>query len=282
MLLHRPVEPARLSGHLILAGKQSFAYAVHRYAYSKGSQERVARLPAHLAHPLQDDFAVVNHVIGPSLQGQRQNGGELGRVLPVDIPGRGSVVVFTRRLRPINTPSPLDHIEVKLQNTPLAEDQLGHRNKRDFGSLAQDRAARSEEKILHKLLRNGGPAAKAAAFHVVFRSDLYCVPVESMMLIKARVFRSDHGMLEIGRDTAQRNEFVTFAIRRPVNPGLHATLHVHRGGRWVEPSGSHQHQRRERPKKRRSDEKPPNEGPEQVLSKNYLWRRAWVFRHASE
>ncbi len=39
---------------------------------------RVARLPTHLAHALQYDFAVMNHAIGLSLPGQRQNCGELG------------------------------------------------------------------------------------------------------------------------------------------------------------------------------------------------------------
>ena len=158
----------------------------------------VTRLPTHPAHPLQYDFAVVNHVIGPSLQGQRQNCSKLGRLLQVDIASRGSVVVFTCRLRPINAPAPFDLIEVEFQNAPLTEDQFGDRDKRNFGSLAEDRAARSEEKIFHKLLRNGGPSANAAAFHIVFSSDLYRVPIESMMLIKALVFRSDDSMPEIG------------------------------------------------------------------------------------
>ena len=36
---------------------------------------------------------------------------------------------------------------------------------------------------------------------------------------------SDVGrVLEIGRDLAERNEFVAFAIRRVVNPGLQAAL----------------------------------------------------------
>jgi hypothetical protein len=38
---------------------------------------------------------------------------------------------------------------------------------------------------------------------------------------------------------AQRNEFVSLAIRRVVNPGLQAAFHVHRGGRWVDPPGSY-------------------------------------------
>jgi len=56
-----------------------------------------------------------------------------------------------------------------------------------------------------------------------------------MVLVEARVFRGDDSMLEIGRDLAQRNEFV----RRVVNPSLQAALQVHRGGWWVDPPGSH-------------------------------------------
>jgi hypothetical protein len=76
-----------------------------------------------------------------------------------------------------------------------------------------------------------------------------------MVLVEARVFRCDDRMLKIGRDLPQRNEFVSFVIRRVVNPGLQAPLHVHRGGRWVDPPGSHKDQHRNRPKKRHSDEK---------------------------
>jgi hypothetical protein len=38
-----------------------------------------------------------------------------------------------------------------------------------------------------------------ATFHIVFSSDLHRVPVESVMLVEARVFRSDDSMLKSGR-----------------------------------------------------------------------------------
>src|SRR4029077_18571287 len=98
--------------------------------------------PTQLAHPLQDESAVPTHVLGPTLQGQRQNCGKLSRLLPIDIPGRSSVVVTTRRLRTIYTRTPLDYVEVDLQNALLAEDQFGNRDKRELGTLAEDRAAR--------------------------------------------------------------------------------------------------------------------------------------------
>src|SRR6516162_8909019 len=143
---------------------------------------RVARSPTHLAHPLQDKPAVVNHVIGPSLQGQRQDCGELGRLLPVDIPGRDLVVVTTCRLGTIDARTPFDHVQVQLQYAPLAEDQFGHRDQRELGALAEDRAARSEEQVLYQLLGNGGSSANTSAFHIVFSSNLDRVPIKPMML----------------------------------------------------------------------------------------------------
>src|SRR5580704_19007007 len=162
----------------------------------QGSEQCDARLPTHLAHPLLDESAVVIHVIGPSLQGQRQNCGELGRLLPVDTPGRGSVVVTTRRLRTIDTRAPFDHVEVEFQNALLAEDQFGHRDKSELGALAEDGPAGSEEEVFYQLLRKGRPTANAAAFHIVFSSEFHRVPIESMMLVEARVFRGDDSMLE--------------------------------------------------------------------------------------
>ncbi|HXI75190.1 MAG TPA: hypothetical protein VNG94_06355, partial [Pyrinomonadaceae bacterium] len=35
------------------------------------------------------------------------------------------------------------------------------------------------------------------AFHIVFSSDLHRVPIESMMLVEASVFRGDDSMLDL-------------------------------------------------------------------------------------
>ena len=191
-----------------------------------------------MAHALEDESAVAHHVIGPSLEGQRENGGELGGLLAVDIPGGNSVVITAGRLRTINTRAPFDDIKVEFENAPLAEDQFGHRDQGELSALAEDGAAGSEEQVFDQLLGEGGASAKATAFHVVFRSDLDRLPIESVMLVEARVFRGDDGMLEIERDLAEGNEFVSLMIRRVLKPGLEAALHLHRGGRWVDPPGS--------------------------------------------
>ena len=174
----------------------------------------------------------------------------------VDIPGCGFVVVTTCRLCTINTRAPFDHVEVDLQNALFAEDEFGHRYQCDLCALAEDRAARSEEQVFYELLRNGGSSASAIAFQIVLGSDLDLVPIESMVLVEVRVLCGDYSVLEIGRDLAERNEFVAFAIRRVVNPGLQAALDVHRGCRWVDPRGRHKDQRGKRPKKHHADDEP--------------------------
>ncbi len=222
------------------------------------------------------------HMIGPSLQGQWQNCGKSGRLFPTDIPGRDSVVVTARRLRTINTGAPFDHVEVQLQNALLAEDQFGHWYKRELGALAQDRAAGSEEQVFYQLLRERGPSVNALDFQISLRSDFDRLPIESVVLVEARVFRRDHGMLEVGRDSAQRNEFVSFLIRFVVDPGLQAALHVHRGRRRIDPARSHKNEHAKRPKKRDSDEKPSNEGTQGSCARWGLGVCVWIFWHSPE
>src|SRR5580704_17525256 len=85
-----------------------------------------------------------------------------------------------------------------------------------------------------------------------------------MVLVEVRVLCGDYSVLEIGRDLAERNKFVAFAIRRVVNPGLQAALDVHSGCRWVDPPGGHKDHRGNRPKKHHADEKPWNSGSEEA------------------
>jgi hypothetical protein len=91
-----------------------------------------------------------------------------------------------------------------------------------------------------------------------------------MVLVKARVFRGDCSVLEMGRDLAERNEFVAFVIRSVVNPGLQVALEVHRGGRWVDPPSGQKDQRGKRPKKHHADGKPSNKGSQKTFLKRHL------------
>ena len=206
-------------------------------------------LPTHLAHPLQDDRGVVIHALGPPFQGRGQNRGELSCLLSADIPGRSSIVVRARRLCAINTRTPFDNIQVDLQDALLAQDQFGHRHKCGLCTFAEDRATRSEEQVFDELLRQRGSSSNATSFQVFFSSDLYLVPIEPMMLVKARILCGDYRMLEIGRYLAERNEFVSFPIGGVVNPGLQTAFGLHGGGRRVDPPEGHKKQRGKQPKK---------------------------------
>jgi hypothetical protein len=64
-----------------------------------------------------------------------------------------------------------------------------------------------------------------------------------MVLVKARVFRGDDCVLEIGRDLADGNEFVAFVVWSVMNPCLQAAFDVHGGRWWVNPPGGHKAQR---------------------------------------
>jgi hypothetical protein len=85
-----------------------------------------------------------------------------------------------------------------------------------------------------------------------------------MVLVEVRVLGGDYTVLEIGRDLAERNEFVAFAIRRVVNPGLQAALDVHRGRRWVDPTAGHEHQSGKCPKNHHAADKPLNQRSEEA------------------
>jgi len=47
------------------------------------------------------------------------------------------------------------------------------------------------------LLRNRGSSARAIAFQIVFGGDLYLVPIESAVLVKAPILCGDYCVLEI-------------------------------------------------------------------------------------
>jgi len=81
---------------------------------------------------------------------------------------------------------------------------------------------------------------------------------------------------------AQRNEFVSFVIRRVVNPGLQAAFHVHRGGWWVDPPGSYNHQHCNRPQKRHSEDKPSNKESEKSFPKQGLGVCVWAVHYAGK
>ncbi len=167
--------------------------------------------------------------------------------MTADVPGWSFVPITAGRLCAVNAGAPFDHVEVKLQNAAFAEDEFGDRDQGGFRALAEERAAGSEEQVFYELLCDGGGSASAVAFQILLGGDLDFVPIEAMVLVEACILGGDDSVLEIGRDLAERNEFVALAIGPVVNPGLKAALEVHGGCGWVDPAGSNQEQSRKGP-----------------------------------
>ena len=218
----------------------------------------LSRLPIHLAHSLEDQRGIAIHALRLARARSGQNRGEPCCLFAVDVPGRGSVVVMTGRIRPIDAGSPFHHIEVELQNALLAEKELGKRDQRELRAFAEDRAAGAEEEVLYKLLRDGRGSAFATAFPIFVSSDLDFVPIKAMMLVETPIFRGDDRVLKIGRDLTERNKFVAFAIRCALNPGLQTALDVHCSGRWIDPPGRQKKEHGEQPERRHTEDKPSN------------------------
>ena len=221
-------------------------------------------------------------MLGSPPQRSRENCREPCCLFPADVARGGLVVITTRRLGTINGWAPLDYVEIYLQNAPFAEGKFRHRHEAGLCALAEDRAACSEKEVFYKLLRNGGSSASALTVQIFLGSNLDLVPIESMVLVEVRVLGGDYSVLEIGRDLAERNEFVLFAIWLVETPGLQAALDVHRCRRWVDPPGGHKDQRGKRPKKHHDDDEPSNKGSEEPRPKRGARVCFGDFSHAPE
>jgi hypothetical protein len=149
-------------------------------------------------------------------------------------------------------------------------------------AFAEKRTAGAEEQVLDELLCEGRRAASALAFHIVLGGDLDLVPIESMMLVEARILCGDDGVLEVGGDLAERDEFVPFLIGRRACPGLQAALGLHRGCRRVDPAQCDDEQDSQAPEKRDPDDEPSNEGSEGALPKRVLEARECLLAHIPE
>jgi len=200
-------------------------------------------LPAHLAHAFEDESAVAGHALGAALEGSGEDGGELGGLLATDAAGRDSVVVLGGRLRAINAGAPFHNIQIELENALLAEDEFGYGDECGLRGFTNERSAGAEEEVFDQLLGDRGAAADAAAFHVFIGSEFHGLPIEAMVLVEARVFSGDNGVLEVGRDLAEGDELVVLVVGLAVNEGLEAALDVDGGRGRVNESGGDEGER---------------------------------------
>ena len=185
-------------------------------------------------------------------------------------------------LRAVDARTPFDDVKVELEDAPLAEDEFGDWDQSGLRALAEDGAAGSEEKIFYELLSEGGGAAGALAFEIVLGGDLNFVPVEAVVLVEVGVFGGDDGVLEVGRDLAERNEFVALVVGLVMSPGLQAALDVDGGGGRIDPAEGRESERGEGPEKKYADEQALNEGTEGMRAGLAFGGRGRGCGHASE
>ena len=119
------------------------------------------------------------------------------------------------------------------------------------------------------------------AFHIVFGGDLNRVPVETVVLVEALVFSGDDGVLQIGRDLAERDEVVAFAVGLVMYPGLQAAFDVYSAGWRVDPAESDKQEHGQQPEKSDDESKPSKRRPKEALPAQRLWKCGWACGHIS-
>ena len=157
-----------------------------------------SRSPVHLAHAFEDQVAVVVHVVGAAFEGGWKDGGEFGGLAAVEVVGGGVEVVAAGGFGAVDAGTPLDDVEVELEDALFAEDELGDGDEGELGALAEEGAAGTEEQIFDELLIDGGASSETATVKVTFGGDLDGVPVEAIVLVEAGVLGGDDGVLKSG------------------------------------------------------------------------------------
>jgi hypothetical protein len=94
------------------------------------------------------------------------------------------------------------------------------------------------------------------------------------VLVEARVFSGDHGVLEVGRDLAEGNEFVVLVVGRAVDEGLEAALDVDSGRRRVDPLGSDEGERGGEPGSDEGEGKAEKDGSDKMFAAGF--RGVWA------
>ena len=199
-----------------------------------------------------------------------------------DVARQGSVVSMARRLCAVDSRSPFHHVKVELENAPLAENKFGNRHECKFRAFAEDGTAGAEEKVFDELLGDRGSPAHAPAFHIVFSVDLYLMPVESMVLVEARILGRDDSVLKIRRNLVEGNELVALVIGRMMKPGLQPALCMDRRCLRVDPPRCDKDEHGERPKQSQAECKQENKQPKQATPIESFDSQGWKLEHDPE
>lgn len=184
-----------------------------------------------LGHPFENDKAVAVHPRGSSAAWRGQACGETSRLVSRQLRRRRVVVVFGGFFDPVNARSPLDDIEIKFKDALLAQNPIRERGQGVFECFSKRIAMRGEEKILHKLLGDGGGTAADSARFAALLCDLFhLLPIDAMVPVEAAVLCGNHGMLQVWRDFAERNPLLPLVVGRMGDDGFKPPLDLDAGG----------------------------------------------------
>jgi hypothetical protein len=215
--------------------------------FEEMSRLSTRNLPTHLAHAFKNEGAVVVHARRMAAERGWKNRCEAGGLIAIEIAGRYLVVITSGGVCAVNSGSPLDDVEVELEDALLAEDEFGNGDEGELGAFAENGTAGPEEEILDELLRDRRGTAGSRTLEVVYCGDLDLVPVEAVVLVETRVFSGDDGVLELGRYLGEGNEAVALMVGSAVDDGLQMALHVDCGGGRIDPAEAEECECGERP-----------------------------------
>ena len=137
-------------------------------------------------HAAQDQFCTTGQVgrtgilvIKPRA---RQHDGEPRCLAWPQAGGAAAIVVLRRGLGTEDPITPLDHVEVNLENTALVHQEFKHVGDDEFLSFTEVTTLAGKEQILGQLLGDGGPAGDDfALLGIFFVGFLQRIPIDPFM-----------------------------------------------------------------------------------------------------
>src|ERR1700758_4457287 len=148
--------PASLKAPRVAAGVSAWLYRARQWPLRQLGG----------GHPRQDgwDLAVETARIGVALviAGIGRHRRQPRRLRSVEVHRAHAEIAARRRLAPEHAVSPLDDVQIKLEDPPLVEERLQHQRDERLLAFAPVASLRREKEILRELLRNGRAAGDNA------------------------------------------------------------------------------------------------------------------------
>jgi hypothetical protein len=165
-----------------------------------------------LDHPVKDDVSLLGsslqvmpwREIIRALQERRQHcclpdGKLLGRLPEVSLGGC---------LRPVETTSEIDPVQVQLHDLALRQRPFNPHREKDFKYFPIIRSIPQIEHISSQLLRNrAGPLANTTGLSIFQQSAKHSKKIDPLVLVKPVIFGRDDSIHQVGRDLIQAHLF---------------------------------------------------------------------------